>query len=675
MKKARPAVFIVFYSLVLCLSAAGIARAQPKSSLPIMPLPAHVVLGEGEFSIDGTFGVVLKGYKEPRLERAQQRFLDTLSQETGIPLWRQAIHNQPHFMVQTAGPSSAVQQLDEDESYHLEISTTDVQLTAANPLGVIRGLQTFLQLVRVTPRSFSVPVVTIDDQPRFPWRGLLIDAGHRFVPMPALKRNLDGMEAVKLNVFHWRFADDEGFHVESKKFPLLQQKGSGGFFYSQDEVREIVAYARDRGIRVVPEFDMPCHTMSWFLGYPELSSGQNPLKSSAIDPTRESTYTFLTGFIGEMAALFPDSYFHAGGDECDPKEWEGNPRIQQFMRAHSIKDGAALQATFTSRVEEILASQNKIMVGWDEILQPNTPKDVVIQSWRGPESLAQAARNGYRGVLSSGYYIDLNQSAAEHYQVDPLGANAAELTPDQKGRVLGGEATMWTDIVSYENMDNRIWPRTAAIAERLWSPQQMQDVDSMYERLAIISQKLDYYGLRHRLITDEMLERMSGEPDPEPLKVLAAVVQPPRLYQRQELRTFTDFTPLNRLDDAVPPESETAREFNSIAKRISSGKASPEEWRQAREWLVLWRDNDAKLQPLLKRSFLIQDLAPVSRNLFKVAEIGLQALDDLQNNHTVSADARQRNIELLQLSAKPQAVLLLMVAPSVELLVQATRTE
>ena len=675
MKRARPAVFIVFCFLLLCLSAAGIAYSQVQSSLPAMPLPAHIALGEGEFPIDGNFGVVFNGYKEPRLERAQQRFLDILSRETGIPLWRQAIHNQPHFIVRTAGPSAAVQQLDEDESYHLEISTTDVQLTAPNPIGVIRGLQTFLQLVRVTPRSFSVPAVTIDDQPRFPWRGLLIDAGHRFVPMAVLKRNLDGMEAVKLNVFHWRFADDQGFHVESKKFPLLQQKGSGGFFYSQGEVREIIAYARDRGIRVMPEFDIPCHTMSWFLGYPGLSSGQDPLKSSALDPTRESTYTFLTGFVGEMAALFPDSYFHAGGDECDPKEWEGNPRIQQYMRVHSIKDGAALQATFTARVEKIIASQKKIMVGWDEILQPNTPKDVVIHSWRGPESLAQAARNGYRGVLSSGYYIDLNQSAAEHYLVDPLGANAAVLTPDQKARVLGGEATMWTDIVSHENMDNRVWPRTAAIAERLWSPQQIQDVDSMYDRLAIISLKLDYFGLRHRLITDEMLERMSGESDPEPLKVLAAVVQPPRLYQRQELRTFTDFTPLNRLDDAVPPESDTAREFNNIAKRISSGKASPEEWRRAREWLVLWHDNDANLQPLLKRSFLTQDLAPVSRNLSHVAEIGLQALDDLQKNHMVSADARQRNIEFLQLSAKPQAVLLLMVAPAVELLVEATRTQ
>ena len=677
MANARQTGFIKILLLAFCtFVVSGSLRAQDKSSLPIMPLPAHVVQGEGEFLIDGHFGITLKGYKESRLERAQQRFLDLLSQETGIPLWRQAIINEPHFIIETAGPSAVVQQLGEDESYCLEISTTDVRLIAANPIGVMRGLQTFLQLVRITPNNFSVPVVTIDDQPRFPWRGLLIDSGHRFVPIFAVKRNLDGMEAVKLNVFHWRFADNQGFHVESKKFPLLQVKGSGGFYYSQDEVREIVAYARDRGIRVVPEFDMPCHTTSWFLGYPELASGQPPPHSSAIDPTRDATYKFLNGFIGEMAALFPDSYFHTGGDECDLKEWETNPRIQEFMRAHSIKDGAALQALFTARIQKIVAGRKKIMMGWDEVLRPDTPKDVVIHSWRGPKSLAEAARQGNRGVLSSGYYIDLNQSAAEHYLVDPLGdATTKPFTPEEKSRVLGGEATMWTDIVSHENMDNRIWPRTAAIAERLWSPEQVRNVDSMYRRLAVVSQTLVYHGVRHKALTDEMLQRMTGDPNPVALKVLADVVQPPREYQRQGLRTFADFTPINRLDDAVSPESDTAREFNNIAKRIAFGKATPQDWDQAREWLVLWRDNDAKLQPLLAKSFLTQDLAPVSRNLAQVAEIGLEALDDLHNKRAVSADVRQRNIGFLKASSKPQAVLLLMVAPSVELLVEATRTE
>ena len=568
-----------------------------------------------------------------------------------------------------------MQKLGEDESYHLEISTSDVRLRAPNPLGVLRGLQTFLQLVRVTPRSFSAPVIIIDDKPRFPWRGLLIDSGHRFIPIPDVKRNLDGMEAVKLNVFHWRFADDQGFHIESRKFPLLQEKGSGGFYYSQDEVREIVAYARDRGIRVVPEFDMPCHTTSWFRGYPALASGEEPTHSSALDPTREDTYKFLTGFISEMAGLFPDEYFHTGGDECDVKEWEGNPRIQKFMQLHAVKDGSALQAIFTAKTQKIVSSYKKTMVGWDEVLRPDTPKDVVIHSWRGPASLAEAAKQGNRGVLSSGYYIDLNQSAAEHYLVDPRGDVAASLTPEQQSRVLGGEATMWTDIVSHENMDNRIWPRTAAIAERLWSPEQVRDIDSMYRRLAIVSLKLEYYGLRHRLITDEMLRRMTGDPDPVPLRVLAAVVQPPRIYERQNLRVFSDFTPINRLDDAVPPESDTARKFNELAKRIVRGQATSEDWQEAREWLVLWRDNDAKLQPLLARSYLTQDLVPVSRNLAEVAEIGLRTLDDLQSNRRLNADARQKNIEFLKASARPQAVLLLMVAPSVQLLVEATKIQ
>ncbi len=666
----------VIFLLVLCiLTLSSDLRAQKNDPLAIMPLPANVELGEGEFPIDGNFGIELRGYKEPRLERARQRFLDTLSRETGIPLWRQAVINKPLFTIQAAGPSAPIQELNEDESYRLEISSTNVQLTAPNPLGVFRGLQTFLQLVRITPKGFSVPVAVIEDKPRFPWRGLLIDSGHKFVPIPDVKRNLDGMEAVKLNVFHWRFADNQGFHIESKRFPLLQEKGSGGFYYSQDEVRAIITYARDRGIRVVPEFDMPCHTTSWFLGYPELASGPDPKSSSAIDPTREGTYTFLSDFVKEMATLFPDTYFHAGGDECDMKEWESNPRIVEFMKAHSIADGNVLQSGFTARIQKIVAGKKKIMMGWDEVLQPETPKDVVIHSWRGPKSLVEAATKGNRVVLSSGYYIDLNQSAAEHYLVDPLGEAAAALAPEQKGRVLGGEATMWTDIVSHENMDNRVWPRTAAIAERLWSPEKIRDVDSMYQRLAVVSQKLTYYGLRHRLITDQMLERMAGESDPVPLKILASVVQPPRIYQRQELRDFSDFTPLNRLDDAIPPESDTAREFSEIAKRIASGKGSPKDWQKAREWLLLWRDNDEKLQPLLERSYLTQDLVPVSRNLSQVAEIGLRALDNLRDGRRVPADARQRDIDFLQVAAKPQSVLLLMIASPVELLVQATQTK
>ena len=648
-----------------------------------MPLPAHIVAGQGQFLIDGSFGIGLEGYTEPRLVLARQRFLDRLSQETGIFFQGEAQASPASFTIKTGGASDPVQQLGEDESYRLDISTTHVQLTAANPLGVLRGLQTFLQLVKITPQGFGVPVAAIDDQPRFPWRGLMLDAGRHFMPVPVIERNLDGMEAVKMNVFHWHLSDNQGFRVESRQFPLLHEKGSGGLYYTQKQVGEVIQYARERGIRVVPEFDMPCHTTSWFIGYPQLASGAGPYQletrwgvfDPAMDPTRESTYQFLDKFLGEMTALFPDAYFHIGGDECNEKEWDANPQIKAFMTAHGLQNDAALQSYFTARVQKLVAGHHKIMEGWDEVLQPDTPHDVVIQSWRGPSALAEAARKGNRAMLSAGYYIDLNQSAAEHYLADPLAGDGASLTVEQKARVLGGEATMWSEFVTPENVDSRIWPRTAAIAERLWSPQETRDVRSMYSRLAIISRQLEYYGLEHQSFTGLMLRRMSGEDDPEPLKVLAAVVQPPEGYTRGGLKEYHTFTTLNRLVDAVPPESETARKFNDLAKLIAAGKASPEQWQEARNWLALWRDNDARLQPSLEKSEITAELAPLSRSLSQVAAMGLQTLDDLQNHRMADATALQKNLQLLEAAKKPQAVLLDMVSPSVQLLVQATAAQ
>jgi hexosaminidase len=663
---------VFMYASTICAQDAGL--------LPLMPLPSHMVPGEGQFLIDGSFGVSLDGYTNPLLLSGTQRFLDTLSRETGIPLSSEAKANKPSFTITTEGANDPVQHLGENESYHLAISTTHVQLAAANPLGVLHGLQTFLQLVGVTPQGFSAPVVTIDDEPRFSWRGLMIDVGRHFIPVSVIERNLDGMEAVKLNVFHWHLSEDQGFRVESKEFPLLHEKGSGGLYYTQKQIAEVIQYAHDRGIRVVPEFDMPCHTTSWFVGYPELASGAGPYQivdqwgifDGAMDPTKEGTYQFLDKFLGEMTSLFPDAYFHIGGDECDGKEWDANPRIKTFMGAHGLKDNAALQAYFTGRLQKLVASHHKTMEGWDEVLQPDTPQDVVIQSWRGQASLAEAAKQGNRGLLSTGYYIDLNQSAAQHYLADPLSGEGNSLTPEQRARVLGGEATMWSEFVTPENIDSRIWPRTAAIAERLWSPQEARDVYSMYKRLYIVSQKLEYYGLKHQSFTHVMLQRMTGETDPQALKILAAVVQPPEGYERGQLKDYRSFTPLNRLVDAVPPESETARKFNNLAKLITQGKASPDQWKEARDWLMLWRDNDAKLQPLLEHSDLTAELVPLSHSLSQVATLGLQALDDLKDHRAVDGDALQKKLDLLKAAAKPQAVLLDMVAPSVELLVQAS---
>jgi hexosaminidase len=648
-----------------------------------MPMPLHVTQGEGHLKIDGSFTVGLEGYKDTRLESALTRFINTLSRETGIPYHDDVTSSEPTLVVKTTGPSDAVLRVGENESYHLEVTPTHAVLTAPNPVGAMHGLQTFLQLVTITSEGFSAPAVVIDDEPRFLWRGLMIDVGRHFQPVDVIKRNLDGMEAVKMNVFHWHLSEDQGFRAESKIYPELTGKGSNGLFYTQAQMREIVEYARDRGIRVVPEFDMPCHTTAWFVGYPNLASGKGPYKietkwgvfDPAMDPSRETTFEFIDHFIGEMTTIFPDAYFHVGGDECNGKEWDANPRVKEFMRAHGMKDNAALQSYFTGRVQKLVAAHHLIMVGWDEVLEPDTPKDVVIHSWRGPTGLAAAVRQGNRAILSNGYYIDLNQSAAEHYLVDPLGGDGANLTPEQKKLVLGGEATMWSEFTTPEIIDSRIWPRTAAIAERLWSAQEVRDVNSMYARMAVVSDKLEFYGLTHQSFTRPMLQRMSGNADPKYLAVLASVVQPPVGYQREELKEYDWYSPLNRLVDAVPPESNTARRFNEIVAAIVAGNASPEQWQQVRNWLTLWRDNDAMLQPSLQRSDMTAELVPVSQALAQVSSIGLRALDDIQNHRLPDATTMQTDIQTLKAAEKPQAVLRDMIVAPVEALVKAATAQ
>src|ERR1700682_4384842 len=494
-------------AVMLCALFAPGVEAQAQQSLNLMPMPAKVQMGSGQLLVGPTFSVSIAGRHEPRLDSAVEMFLGQLGLQIGRPPINMQIADSTHatLVIQAAGGTKSVQELGEDESYHLDVSNSAARLNAPTTLGVIRGLQTFLQLVQTTGAGFAVPAVSIEDSPRFPWRGLMIDVGRHFIPLDVLKRNLDGMAAVKLNVFHWHLSENQGFRIESKKFPKLQSMGSDGLYYTQDEVRGVIAYARERGIRVVPEFDMPGHATAWFVGYPELASGSGPYQierqwgvfDPAMDPTREETYKYLDAFIGEMAGLFPDQFFHIGGDEVNGKEWDANPKIQAFMRAHHLKDNNDLQAYFNQRVQKIVAKHGKTMLGWDEILRPGLPKSIVIQSWRGPDSLAQTAKQGYRGLLSSGYYVDLMWSAERHYATDPMSGAASSLIPEEQKRILGGEACMWAEYVSPENIASRIWPRTAAIAERLWSPQDVRDVNSMYQRLTVISYWLDGLGLTH----------------------------------------------------------------------------------------------------------------------------------------------------------------------------------
>ncbi len=671
----------LFSSLLLLFVPVLVVQAQ--EPLNLMPMPASIQMGSGQLVINPSFSIGIDGAQDPRLQQNAQVFIRALRAQLGFTSLDLKMVDSAHaaLVVHADQPGKAVQELGEDETYSLEVTPSGAKINAPTTLGAIRGLETFLQLVQVTPEGFTIPAVTIRDQPRFPWRGLMIDVSRHFMPLDVLKRNLDGMAAVKLNVFHWHLSDDQGFRVESKKFPKLQELGSDGQYYTQAEVRELIAYAHDRGIRVVPEFDMPGHTTAWFVGYPELASGSGPYQierkwgifDPVMDPTEEDTYKFLEKFIGEMAQLFPDQYFHIGGDEVNGKRWDANPRIQAFKQSHGIKTKQELQAYFSRRVQKIVSKHGKIMLGWDEVLQPGIPNDVVVQTWRDETpSPTIAAKQGFRALAAYGYYLDLNWPAARHYLYDPIGT--VSLTPEQTKLVLGGEACMWAEYVSPDTIASRIWPRMAVIAERFWSPASVTDVNSMYERMGAISGWLEWLGLNHNSEYRPMLQRIAGSDDVSALRVLADVVEPVQDYLREEYAPVpaTSFTPIDRVIDAVRPESETAREFNQMADAIIAGRASADVQAQARNLLITWRDNDAKLRTLGSQSFLVQEVMPLSASLSQAANAGLQALDYLERREHAPDEWRTQQIAVLADAGQQKAQLLLMAVPGIEKLVEAT---
>jgi hexosaminidase len=673
--------YLLLALILLICGPTALAQQQTPRPLNLMPVPASVTFGNDRLAVDESFKVAVRGHSDARLQAAIARFVKRLEGRTVLSLAQGlALDDQlTTLIVQCDGPGKDIPAVDENESYRIDITSRQALLSAPTVIGAIRGLETVLQLLDADRRGYFLPGVKIQDQPRFPWRGLMIDVSRHFEPVEVLKRNLDGMAALKMNVFHWHLSEDQGFRVESKKYPKLHQLGSDGNYYTQEQVKDIIAYARDRGIRVVPEFDIPGHSTSWLVGYPELGSAPGPytierrpgIFEPALDPTREEVYKFLEGFLGEMAALFPDAYLHIGGDENEGKQWDRNPAIQAYMKQKGIKDNHALQAYFNTRLLKILQKHGKKMVGWDEILQPELPKDVVIHSWRGTAALAEAARKGYDGILSNGYYIDLIQPASQHYIPDPLPADST-LTPEEAKHVLGGEATMWAEWVTHETIDSRIWPRTAAIAERLWSPQNVKDVNDMYRRLAVISLQLEELGLTHKRNQDMMLRRLLRSDDIAPLKTLVSIIEPVKEYRRYQQRPQTMLSPLTGVVDATLPDSETARKFAWMVEAFLADAPRFQLYRsELGQMLSDWQTSGATLEPIIDRSPSLKEVKPLAANLSVLGETGLEALSYLKQGVPPTPEWRTASLLKMDEAAKPYGALEFMVLPSLRQLIVA----
>ncbi|MCU0399099.1 MAG: family 20 glycosylhydrolase [Cyclobacteriaceae bacterium] len=570
----------------------------------------------------------------------------------------------------------------------------------------------------------------------------------------AILRNLDAMAALKMNVLHWHLSEYQAFRVESRVFPKLHELGSNGQYYTQDEIRDIVEHARLLGIRIVPEFDMPGHTSSFLVGYPELAAAPGPYQlatsfgvfTPVMDPTREEVYDFIDRFISEMVSLFPDSYYHIGGDEVSYTDWEKSESIQAFMKKNNIADSHALQAYFNERLEKILKKHNRKMIGWDEILNPNLSQSVVVQSWRSHKSLFGAVQQGSQAILSAGYYLDHKLPASQHYQVDPEilkggvtiepdsmnwkqydltmkvsdnvintslvlygtadnlrglfylmenvtsfetaelkdnqltfsfqsdfgtidlksefqgdsisgtmslgllsfpfkgyrtggndmpGTNPPKvekikpLTESEKKLILGGEAALWTEAISADNVDSRIWPRTAAIAEKWWSPAELsRDVADMYRRLEWVSYQLEKLGTQHKTSQARIIHDLAQGKDEKPIITLIEVLEEVKYYERLVL-DMTTSTPMNEVVDAAFPESMVAMKFSNLTDAFLADPDHQLHEEAIRTWLIRWRDNHELFKEVAVGNTRLEKVLQTSEELSAMAGAALQAVDVL----------------------------------------------
>lgn len=673
---------------VLLCAGAAFAQGQPQSlrSSGLMPLPSSLTAQEGNFALTADFTVSTAEMASPRLERGLKRFLTRMEDRTGLHLDKEVTHGAgaTTMLVTVHTPDAPVQTVDTDESYTLRVTANGVRIEAVTTPGALHALETLLQLVQPAGSTgFQVPAVTIQDTPRFRWRGLMIDCSRHFEPLDVLKRNIDAMAAVKLNVFHWHLTDDQGFRIESKRFPRLTSAGSDGLFYTQDQARELVRYAYDRGIRVVPEFEMPGHSSAWLVAYPELNSGSTPpgirrqfgVSDYVLDPTREETYRSIEAFLGEMVTIFPDAYVHIGGDEAPAPDWKANPRILAFKQAHHLADNDALQAYFNTKVLAILTRLHRRMLGWDEIFNPGLPKDVVIQSWRGEASLARAAEAGYQGVLSAPFYLDGMRPAGTHYLADPIPADT-KLTPQQQRMILGGEVCMWAEHINQRTIDSRVWPRTAAIAERFWSPQGTRDVADMYRRLRTVSLELESLGLQHLTREDAGLRELAGTESDRDLHTFAAALEPVSFGERASTQHTTQLTPLTGFVDAVVPDPPIRYQLEEATHTLlRDPKSTSAQVQNARQLLQnFFAEEKASVQPVKALMATAPRLQPIegrADQLGNLATIGEDALRYLQSGAAAPAGWKTESLATIEAAKKPAGLVRFHFLDTLTLLVNA----
>jgi hexosaminidase len=507
-----------------------------------------------------------------------------------------------------------------DEGYTLSVTRQKIVIRANKPAGLLYGVQTLFQLLpphiesgqREENVSWQVPLVEITDYPRVGWRGLMLDVARHFFTVDEVKQYIDNMVKYKYNMFHWHLTDDEGWRIEIKNLPKLTEVGAwraeqigwfGSFsppdpdaprnyggFYTQEEIKEVVQYAMERNIQIMPEIDVPGHSSAALAAYPELScfpeSGDHFVRTGApfldwntggrpaaiyentLNPASEKVYEFMEKVIAEVAELFPFAYIHTGGDEAPYTFWEKSQDVKQLMEREGLKDMAAVQSWFGKRVEQIILAKGKKMMGWDEILEGGITPTTALMSWRGVQHGIEASNSGHYVVMSpTNYtYIDYMQGDLsteprvystlrlnKTYQFDPVpeGANAEY--------ILGGQANLWTEqIYNIRQAEYMTWPRGFAIAESLWSPKEKKDWDKFIAKTEDHFVRFNYSQTKYSPAMYDPIVSVQRDGE-EYLVTLTPEIDGLDIYTSFDASTPDNFYPKYTKAQRIPKDAEVMR--------------------------------------------------------------------------------------------------------------------
>jgi len=531
----------------MVVASASVAFSDEKSdaTLGLVPRPAEIELKPGSFTLKASTSLLVSGWDDGT--KVAKQLAHQLKRSTGLALivLRSSENKTAHdaiLFTRKADPA-----VFGPEGYQLDVTPDGIVIAASDGSGLFYGMQTLLQLL--PPEVFSpkkaegvkewkIPAVHIVDQPRFHWRGLLLDLARHFLNKDELENFIDLMAQHKLNVLQLHLVDDQGWRIEIKKYPKLAKVGGWrkgidfgldpksstaygpdgqyGGFLTQDEVREIVAYAKERYITVVPEIEMPGHSAAGLSAYPEFSCIGKPYDRDSGEmgiycPGNDEAFTFLEGVLSEIIDLFPSKYIHIGGDEVDKTNWTKCPKCQARIKKEGLKDVNELQSYFIKRIEKFINAKGRTMIGWDEILEGGLAPNAVVMSWRGMDGGIAAANAGHDVVMTptSHCYFDYSQAAQGEprnigslitlekvYSFEPV---PGAIAPDKVKHILGGGANLWSEFFpNYAHVQYMAYPRACALAETTWTDPKLKQWDDFSKRLDVHLKRLKVQGVNYR---------------------------------------------------------------------------------------------------------------------------------------------------------------------------------